>query len=75
MWANTSNEGFWVICAKPPFLHSLDVQIKMFANNLAVLNQQMLEMANHVHYFQILLMESCLVVWFWKEKNLLFLSL
>ena len=26
--------GIWVICAKPPFLHSLDVPIRVFANNL-----------------------------------------
>ena len=31
-------EGAWVICGKPSFLGSLDVSIKMFANNLAVLN-------------------------------------
>ena len=42
--------------------YSLDVLIKMLANNLAVLNQQTLERADHVHCFQILLMESCLVV-------------
>ena len=32
------SEGVWVICAKPPFIHSLDVPIKMFANSLAGLN-------------------------------------
>ena len=28
-----------VICAKPPFLHSLDVLLKMFTNSLADFNQ------------------------------------
>ena len=46
-------EGVWVICAKSPFQHSLDVPIKMFANSLAVLNQQI-----HVHCFQTQLTES-----------------
>ena len=45
-------EGAYVICAKSPFLHSLDVPIKMFANSLAVLNQQTLEMTDRVHCFQ-----------------------
>ena len=65
-------EGVWVICAKPPFLHSLDVPIKMFANNLAVLNQQTLRRINHVHCFQTQFMESCLVVWFWVDKRPIF---
>ena len=62
-------EGVWVICAKPPFLHSLDVQIKMLANSLAVLNQQTLGKTDHVHCSQTLLMESCVVVWFWVDKR------
>ena len=33
-------EGVWVICAKSPFPHSLDVPIKTFANSLDVLNQR-----------------------------------
>ena len=33
-------EEVWLICAKPTFLHSLDVLIKMFPNSLAVLNQK-----------------------------------
>ena len=65
-------EGAWVICAKPPFLHSLDVPIKMFANNLAVLNQQTLRRINHVHCFQTQFMESCLAVWFWVDKRPIF---
>ena len=33
-------EGAWVICAKPSFLHSLDVPLKMFQiNTFAVLKQ------------------------------------
>ena len=31
-------EDAWVNCAKPQFLHSLDVLIKMFANSLTILN-------------------------------------
>ena len=46
-------EDIWVICAKPLFLHGLDVQIEMFANTLAVLNQQM-----HMHCFETLFTES-----------------
>ena len=49
-----------VICEKLLFLHSLDVLIKMFANSLAVLNQQTLGRADHVHCFQTQLTESCL---------------
>ena len=33
MWVS---EGIWVICAKPPFLHSLDVPINVFINSLTV---------------------------------------
>ena len=33
-------EGVCVICAKSPFLHSLDVPIKMFANSPAVLTNK-----------------------------------
>ena len=40
-------EGVWLICAKFSFLHSLDVPIEMFANNLVALDQQ-----THVHCFQ-----------------------
>ena len=29
----------WVIFAKPRFLHSLDILIKMFANSLAALSK------------------------------------
>ena len=58
-------EGVWVIRAKPTFLHSLDVPMKLFANSLAVLNQQTLGWTDHVHCFQTQLTESCLVlVWF-----------
>ena len=45
-------EGAWVTCAKPPFLYSLEVPIKMFANSLAVLNQRTLRRTDHVHCFQ-----------------------
>ena len=62
-------EGLLVICAKTPFLHSVDVLIKMFANSLTVLNQQTLGRTDHVHCFQMQLMESCLVVWFWVDKR------
>ena len=62
-------EGVWIICAKPSFLHSLDVPIKIFANSLAVLNQQTPRRIDHVHCFQTQLMESCLVVWFWVDKR------
>ena len=78
MWINTSNEGIWKICAKPPFLHSLDVPIKMFTNSLAVLHQKTLERTDRIHCFQILqilLIESCLVVWFQVDKSLWFPSL
>ena len=64
-----SDEGVWVICAKTSFLHSIDVLIKMFANSLAVLNQETLYRTDHVHWFQILLMETCLVVWFWLDNK------
>ena len=47
-------EGVWVICAKATFLHSLDVQIKMFTNSLTVLNQQTLGRTDHVHCFLLL---------------------
>ena len=30
-------KGIWIICAKPPFLRTLDVPIKMFAHILAKL--------------------------------------
>ena len=59
-------EGVWVICAKSLFPHSLDVPIKMLTNSLAVLNQQTLEMTNHIHCFQT---ESCPVNWFYVEKR------
>ena len=62
-------ESVCVICAKYPFLHSLDVPIKMFANSLVVLNQQTLVTAYHVHCFQTQLTESCLVVWFKVDKR------
>ena len=45
-------EGIWVIRAKPPFLHTLDVPIKMFAHILAKLKQQTLGRTNHIHCFQ-----------------------
>ena len=70
-------EVIGVICAKHPFLHSLNVLIKMFTNSLAVLNQQTLGMTslavlnqqtlgitNHTHCFQTQLIESCVVDWF-----------
>ena len=60
--------GVWVICGKPPFLHSLNVSTKMFANSLTALNQQTLGRANHVHCFQIQLMQSWLV-WFWVDTR------
>ena len=62
-------EGVWVIFAKPPFLHSLDIPIKMFANSLAALNQQTLGRIDHAHCFQMQLSESCHVVWFWVDKK------
>ena len=62
-------EGVWVICAKPPLLHCLDVLIKMPANSLAVLNQQTLGRTNHAHFSQTLLTESCLVVWLWIVRR------
>ena len=46
-------EGVWVICAKFPFPHSLDVPIKTFANSLDVLNER-----THIHCFQTQLTES-----------------
>ena len=63
-------EGVWVIIAKSSFLHSLDVPIKMFANSIAVSNQQILEKTNHVHCFQTQSTKSCLAVWFWVGKRL-----
>ena len=56
-----SNLSKHLICEKPLFLHNLDVLIKMFANSLAVLSQQTLGRADHVHCFQAQLTESCLV--------------
>ena len=53
-----------VICAKSPFLRSLNVPIKMFTNSLTVLNQQTLGTTDHTHYFQTYLTKSCLVDWF-----------
>ena len=41
-----------VICAKSPFIYSLDVPIKMYTNSLVILNQQTVGMTNHVHCFQ-----------------------
>ena len=65
-------EGAWVTCAKPPFLYSLHVPIKMFANGLVFLNQQTLRRAvrraAHAHCFQTQLTESYLVVWFCVDK-------
>ena len=78
MWINTSNEGIWKICAKPPFLHSLDVPIKMFTNSLAVLQQKTLGRTDRIHCFQILqilLIESCLVDLFYVDKSPWFSSL
>ena len=69
MWVNALNEGVQVICAKPTFLHGLDVPIKLIANSLAVLNQQTMEGTDHVHCFQTQLMKKCLVVWFWVNKR------
>ena len=46
-------QGVWVIWAKSPFLHSLDVPMKMFAYSLAVLKQQTLGRTDHVHCLQI----------------------
>ena len=50
--------------AKIWFLYSLDVLIKMFANNVAVLNQQIPGNTNHIHYFQTQLtkLPGCLVL-------------
>ena len=62
-------DDIWVMCVKPPFLHSLDVPIKMFTNSLAVLNQKTLRWTSRVLCFQRQLTESCLVVWFWPEKD------
>ena len=57
MWMFVS---IWVICAKPPFLHSLNVLIKIFTNSLAVLNQHTLGKNNIFIAFK----HSCLtVVW------------
>ena len=58
-----------VIIAKSSLLHSLDVLIKMFANRIAVLNQQIPGKTDPVHCFQIQLMKNCLVVWFWVDKR------
>ena len=44
--------------------------IKIFANNIADLNQQLPGKTNHVHYFQAQLTKNCLVVWFWVDKRL-----
>ena len=52
-----------------PFLHSLDVLVKMFTNSLAVLNLQILGRTDHVHCFQKQLRESCWLVWFWVDKR------
>ena len=54
-------EGVMVICAKPPLLHSPDVLIKMFANSIAVLNQQTMERTDNVHCYQTQL-PGCLVL-------------
>ena len=62
-------EGVWVTCAKLPFLNSIYVLIKMFANNFALLNQQTLGRTDHVHCFQTQLMENYLVIWFWVDKR------
>ena len=58
-----------VICVKSPFLHSLDVPMKMFANSLTILNQQTWGMIDCVHCFQTQFTESCLVVWFQVDKR------
>ena len=50
-------------------LHSLDVPIKMFANSIAVLNQQIPGNTDHTHSFQTQLMKGCLVVWLWVDKR------
>ena len=50
-----------VNCEKLPFLHSLDALIQIFANSLAVLNQETMGRTDHVHCFQTHLIESCLV--------------
>ena len=62
-------EAVRVICAKSPFLHSLNVPIKMFTNSLAVLNQQTLGTTGHTHCFQTQLTESCLADWFQVDKR------
>ena len=43
-------------------IHGLDALLKIFTNNLDVLNPQTLGSADHVYWFQTQLMESCLVV-------------
>ena len=68
-------QGVWVICAKPPFLNSLDVPIKMFANSLAILNQQTLGRIDHVHLLSNTVdrkLQDCLVLGR-QETYLLFL--
>ena len=59
--------GIWR--CRCPFLHSLDVPVKVFANSLAVLNLQKLGRADHVHCFQTQMRESCWLVWFWVDKR------
>ena len=58
-----------VICAKPLFLHGLDVPLKMFINSLTVLTQQTLGSTDHVHWFQTQSMESYLVVGSGKARD------
>ena len=62
-------DRIWVICEKPPFLHSLDALIKMLAKSLAVLKKQTQRMADHIHRFQTQLTERCLFIWFWVDKR------
>ena len=54
-------EAVCVICARSPFLHSLNVPIKMFTNSLAVLNQQTLRTTDHTHCFFFLSLLSNIV--------------
>ena len=59
------------MCAKPSFLHSLDVPIEMFANSFTVLKQQTLgrTRTKHVHCFQTQLTRCCTIIWFLVDKR------
>ena len=65
-----------VICAKPPFLHSLDDPFKMFTNSLDVLYKQTPRSTDHVHWFKTQLVEILWLLVLSRQKTrLLFLFL